>query len=268
MLKNSSKYNTDSPFRKALYSEYQKIAFKADIPTSGRAYRDNKIIDMTYAVLTNKMTADKILNPGGFDIPRKMGYMIAVYKNSAEKGVRWEDLQKMSTKELKKLSYVDKDLTFADTQVQFYKQNSAASSLIGVFAVNKVAHATLESNDLFMDIDNILGDDTSFNIGGHYEVDPTTNEKIVEGGLTFEKRMQVDPRYDKEGNLIGKTLGSLVSASADAVKDPILNLMNVNMTTAGMFNTMLRLGMNFEDAALFLSQDIISRLLNQFNKEN
>ena len=40
------------------------------------------------------------------------------------------------------------------------------------------------------------------------------------------------------------------------------------MTTAGMFNTMLRLGMKFDDAALFLSQDIIGRLLNQFNREN
>ena len=40
------------------------------------------------------------------------------------------------------------------------------------------------------------------------------------------------------------------------------------MTTAGMLNTMLRLGMPFNDAALFLSQDIIERLLNEFNRQN
>lgn len=250
-MDNPQKMKDTDKLMKWLYSQYQSIAYYTDAPTSGRTYRDNKIIDMTYAVLTNQMTADKILNPGGFDAPKKMGYMVAAYKNPANKGIKWSDLQKMSIDELKDLSYTDKDLTFADTQVQFYKQNSAAASLIGVFAVNKVAHATLESNDIFLDVSEICGD-----------------KPFTIASTTFGSRMQIDKKYDNEGTLIGKTLGSLVSASADAVKDPILNLMNINMTTAGMLNTMLRLGMTFEDAALFLSQDIIERTLNKFNREN
>lgn len=250
-MDNPQKMKDTDKLMKWLYSQYQSIAYYTDAPTSGRTYRDNKIIDMTYAVLTNQMTADKILNPGGFDAPKKMGYMVAAYKNPANKGIKWSDLQKMSIDELKDLSYTDKDLTFADTQVQFYKQNSAAASLIGVFAVNKVAHATLESNDIFLDVSEICGD-----------------KPFTIAGTTFGSRMQIDKKYDNEGALIGKTLGSLVSASADAVKDPILNLMNINMTTAGMLNTMLRLGMTFDDAALFLSQDIIERTLNKFNREN
>lgn len=250
-MDNPQKMKDTDKLMKWLYSQYQSIAYYTDAPTSGRTYRDNKIIDMTYAVLTNQMTADKILNPGGFDAPKKMGYMVAAYKNPANKGIKWSDLQKMSIDELKDLSYTDKDLTFVDTQVQFYKQNSAAASLIGVFAVNKVAHATLESNDIFLDVSEICGD-----------------KPFTIAGTTFGNRMQIDKKYDNEGTLIGKTLGSLVSASADAVKDPILNLMNINMTTAGMLNTMLRLGMTFEDAALFLSQDIIERTLNKFNREN
>lgn len=250
-LDNPQKMKSTDKFMQWLYGQYQQIAYYTDAPTSGRMYRDNKIIDMTYAVLTNQMTADKILNPGGFDAPKKMGYMVAAYKNPANNGISWNALQGMSIDELKKLSYTDKDLTFADTQVQFYKQNSAAASLIGVFAVNKVAHATLESNDIFLDVSEICG-----------------NDDFTIAGTTFGGRMQIDQKYDREGTLIGKTLGSLVSASADAVKDPILNLMNVNMTTAGMLNTMLRLGMTFNDAALFLSQDVIERLLSQFNREN
>ena len=250
-LDNPQKMKSTDKFMQWLYGQYQQIAYYTDAPTSGRMYRDNKIIDMTYAVLTNQMTADKILNPGGFDAPKKMGYMVAAYKNPANKGISWNALQGMSIDELKKLSYTDKDLTFADTQVQFYKQNSAAASLIGVFAVNKVAHATLESNDIFLDVSEICG-----------------NDDFTIAGTTFGGRMQIDQKYDREGTLIGKTLGSLVSASADAVKDSILNLMNVNMTTAGMLNTMLRLGMTFNDAALFLSQDVIERLLSQFNRDN
>lgn len=250
-LDNPQKMKSTDKFMQWLYGQYQQVAYYTDAPTFGRTYRDNKIIDMTYAVLTNQMTADKILNPGGFDAPKKMGYMVAAYKNPANKGISWNALQGMFIDELKKLSYTDKDLTFADTQVQFYKQNSAAASLIGVFAVNKVAHATLESNDIFLDVSEICG-----------------NDDFTIAGTTFGGRMQIDQKYDREGTLIGKTLGSLVSASADAVKDPILNLMNINMTTAGMLNTMLRLGMTFNDAALFLSQDVIERLLSQFNREN
>ena len=269
-LDNPQRMKNTDDFMRSLYKEYQSIAYYIEAPTSGRAYRDNKIVDMTYAVLTNEMTADKILNPGGFDAPKKMGYMVAAYKSDTN-NLSWEELQGKSTDELKKLSYTDKDLAFADTQVQFYKQNSAASSLIGVFAVNKVAHATLESNNIWLDVTKTCGDEP-FNIGGHYEqvYNPETKEyeKKIVGGKTFEGRMKVDTRYDSNGNLIGKTLGSLVSASADAVKDPILNLMNVNMTTAGMLNTMLRLGMTFDDAALFLSQDVIERMLGHFNKKN
>ena len=179
ILKNPRKFFTNSPFRKALFSEYQKVAYYTEAPVSGRKYRDNKIVDMTFAVLTNEMTADKILNPGGFDGPKKMGYMVTAYKNPEvrAKGYTWEDLQKMSTDDLKKLSYTDKDLTYADTQVQFYKQNSAAASLIGVFAVNKVAHAILESNDIWLDVAELCGDD-AFNIAGHYEVDREFNKQV------------------------------------------------------------------------------------------
>ena len=265
-LDNPQKMRNTDKFNQWLYSQYQRVAFYTETPVFGKLYRDNKIVDMTFGVLTNEMTADKILNPGGFDAPKKMGYMVAAYKNPNNNN-SWEELQEKSIDELKDLSYTEKDITFADTQVQFYKQNAAAASLIGVFAVNKVAHATLEGNDILLDVAEFCGD-SPFNIGGHYETNPQTGKKEIVGGCTFKGRMLIDTKYDTDGNLIGKTLGSLVSASADAVKDPILNLMNINMTTAGMLNTMLRLGMTFNDAALFLSQDVIERMLNQFNKEN
>ena len=249
-LDNPQKMKTADDLMASINKEYQKVAYYTETPKSGRLYRDNKIIDMSYAVLSNQQTADKILNPGGFDAPKRMGYMVAAYKNPTN-NLSWQELQTKSIDELKDLSYTDKDLTFADTQVQFYKQNSAAASLIGVFAVNKIAHATLEGNDILINIAEVCGENP-FTIAD----------------FTFEGLMQVDPRADATGTLIGKTLGSLVSASADAVKDPILNLMNVNMTTAGMLNTMLRLGMTFDDAALFLSQNVIENVLNEFNREN
>lgn len=281
---------------KWLYSNYQRIAYYTEQPNK-KKQRDNKIVDMTYAVLTNEKTADKILNPGGFDGPKRMGYAVAAYKNPANDYI-WEELQNMRIDDLKDACYTEKDLTWADTQVQFYKQNAAAASLIGVFAVNKVAHATLEGNDILLAVNEFCGDNpfsiAGMTFGGYRDSfgnalmsEDEYKKWQKEKGLTditykdylkgyvmqnaddrFTGRMYLDQTYDKNGNLIGKTLGSLVSASADAVKDPILNLMNINMSTAAMLNTLLRLGMPFDDAALFLSQNVIENVLNEFNREN
>ena len=59
-LDNPQKMKSADKFMQWLYGKYQQVAYYTDAPTSGRTYRDNKIIDMTYAVLTNQMTADKI----------------------------------------------------------------------------------------------------------------------------------------------------------------------------------------------------------------
>lgn len=256
-MDNPDRMKTADKLMEAIHREKQVImklykdkVWKTIKPTSGKLYRDNKIVDMTWAVLTNEKTADKILNPGGFDNFKRAGYMAAAYRlHSGE--YTWQQLQAMSIDALSDLCYVDKDLTWADTQIQFYKQNAAAASLIGVFAVNKVAHATLEGDDNFLAVDEICGE-----------------EPFAIAATQFSGRMQVDPKYDSLGNLIGKTLGSGVSASADAAKTPVLNLLNINMTTVGTFTSLLRLGMPHEDACMFIGQDVIARVLDEFNRQN
>lgn len=222
----------------------------ANAPLKGKLYNDNKIIDMTWAVLTNEMTADKILNPGGFDELKKIGYATAAYQNP-NNNLSWEQLQNLSIDELKDLSYTEKDLTWIDTQIQFYHQNAAGSNLIGVAAVNKVAHATLEADHIQIDIDQLI-----------------PNGSFTIAGFTFGGRMAIDPKFDVDGNLIGKTLGAHIAASADTAKTPVLDLININMTTIAPYMAMLRLGMPLQKAALFMSQKIITDVLNEFNTKN
>ena len=269
-LENPEENRFKNPLNKILWNEYKKIAYYTDHPTSGKRYNDNKIVDMTWSVLTHEMTADKILNPGGFEGPKKTAYVIAALKNPANAGMTFEELEKMDTEDLKKLSYVDKDLTWADTQVQFYHQNVAGSNLIGVMAVNKVAHATLEGDNMLMDVSTITGSDeftiAGFKFGGKGR--KFKNRKTLEEIDLYDGLMVLDPTTDAEGSYIGKVLGSLVSASADTAKDPILDLINVNMTTASFMTTLIRLGMPFKKAALFLSQDVITKVLRDFSKQN
>jgi len=55
---------------------------------------------------------------------------------------------------------------------------------------------------------------------------------------------------------------------ADAVKDPVANLMNINNTTMPIVTALIRLGMPFEKVALFISQPAIRRVLELYNSEN
>lgn len=208
----------------------------------------NKIIDMSMAVLRNPLSADKMLNPGGFEPLARTGYKIAAYM-SPNNNSSWSQLDSFSESELKAISYKEKDLSDFTTQVQFYRQNSATTSMIGIFSVNKIAHAVLESDGFVIDFENSAGI-KEFNIA---DTDLSSGNTVI------------DPRYDSDGELIGKTLGMGISASADGVKKPIFELMNVNPQTSNVFNTMLRLGVPVNDACLFMAQPIIRRLIDNLN---
>ena len=238
----SSSYNK-------LLKLYLQNAFTVEKPTEGRIYRNNKIVDMTYEVLTHETSCAEMLNPGGFDPQKRMGYLVTALRTTNKS---YEELSKMSIDELKNLSNKDKNLMFVDTHVQFYKQNSAASSLIGIFAVNRIAHAVIENEGYMINVDNACKLTRPFTVAG----------------MTFGGNMPIDVRFDNNGQSVGKVLGSLVASAADAVKDPVLNLMNINSNTANILNTLVRLGMPFDDAALFLSQRAISNVLNQFSSKN
>lgn len=233
-----------------LQQKYQVVT-----PTEGKSYRDNLIIDMSWSVLTHSTTADKILNPGGFEQQKKCGYVAEAFRKNKGK-YTIEELRAMDVPALKNLCYTDKNLTMIDTHVQFYKQNAAAGTILGIFAIQKVGHAALESD------------------GWRVAVGPTL-ESLKDGadsftlmGKTYSGDMEFDKKLNDKSELIGKILGSLVASAADAVKDPVLNLMNINGTTVNVLTTAIRFGQSFEDISLFLSTDTITQVLNQYNKEN
>lgn len=231
-----------------LWKEYVKIAYKAEPPIEGRLYRNNKIIDMTWEVLTHSDTADKILNPGGFEEQKQVGYLVQAARIT---GKSVEELENLGTSQLKKICQTDKNIAFIGTHLQFYKQNAAASSILAIFAVAKVAHACLESNGFSVDLLLVCDIDQPYSIMG----------------LTLYDNVELDPQKDIEGTFIGKTLGSLVASAADAVKDPVLNLMNINSDTVNILNTLIRVGLPFRKAAKLLSTKVVSDLLTKYNTE-
>lgn len=270
-----SKY--DDEITAELRKAYLDFTYKVEEPTSEKELRDNAAIDMQWEILTHEATASEILNPGGFDPQKKMGYAIDAYKKRATKknGSRytWDELMKLSIDELKDLSTNNVSLMFFDTQAKYYKQNSAAGSLTGIFAVHRTAFATLENDGLLVDVNEACG---------------LTSERIIEQNGTFIKvtdsvpfkvagiefggekngKMLICKRFDTKGGSVGKSLGSSVAAAVDAGKVPVLNLMNINGTTANTYLTMLKMGVPFETAAIFLGQQVISDLLEEHARKN
>ena len=238
-----------NPIEKKMWQKFKEVGYNIVKATKDKEYRDNKIFDMTWEVLSHETTADKMLNPGGFEEQKKMAYLIEAYRNSDK---TWEELQSMKTDDLKKLSYSTKNLIFLDSQVQFYEQNNAASTILGMFAVQKIGHAVLESNGYQIDVEEACDIAEPFTILGK----------------KFGGRMEFDPMIDDKGNVIGKTLGSHVAAAADAAKEPCMNLLNINSMTANVHSTLIRLGMPFRHASLFLAQPVIRELLDRYNKRN
>ena len=238
-----------NPIEKKMWQKFKEVGYNIVKATKDKEYRDNKIFDMTWEVLSHETTADKMLNPGGFEEQKKMAYLVEAYRNSDK---TWEELQAMKTDDLKKLSYSTKNLIFADSQVQFYEQNNAASTILGMFAVQKIGHAVLESNGYQIDVEEACDIAEPFTIMGKQ----------------FGGKMEFDPMIDDEGNVIGKTLGSHVAAAADASKEPCMSLLNINSMTANVHSTLIRLGMPFRHASLFLAQPVIRELLDRYNKRN
>jgi hypothetical protein len=231
-----------------LWNTYKKVAYKVNPPKAPKDKRNNHIIDMTYAVLSHEATADKLLNPSNFEVQKKMGYLMEALRTTNKS---YEELNAMSVAELKELAIKDKNLACIDVHTQFYKQNAAAGGLIGTCAVHKIAHAVLEGDGFRINVFDACGINDSFEIAG----------------MEFGETMEIDPTKSRDSEFVGKTLGCLVDSSADAVKDPVLNLMNINKNTASVLNVLVRLGMPFEDVAFFLSQKAISDALKAYEKE-
>lgn len=255
-------YRENSHYDDAVTREFRKVFLKAlyrtKDPADMKKVRDNQIIDMSWSVLTHETTAHELLNPGGFDPQKKMGYVMSILKDPANEGkYDYHDLMKnYSLGELRKLASSNTSLMFFDGQAKYYRQNSAAGSLTGIFAVHRTAHAVLERDNLHIHLAGLLGSKRnpfkSFNIAG----------------VDFTDYMKIDTRFDRLGNSVGKILGSLVAAAVDAGKYPVLNLSNINNETANVCVSMIKLGMTFEDTALFLSQKVIDDLLAKHSAEN
>lgn len=247
LVKGTIKPTTDTDHRIMSYWRQQREVKYEDF-AEGRYHNDNLIIATQWGILTSGMAEDQVLASGNFDDVKQVGYMLAAMDN----GVQYSTASTMSGKALKKAAYTNKYLQYADTQIQFHKQNMVAAKLIGVFAQANVSHAIVGMSDVEAKIQIPEGGGFSIN-GVNYKE-----------GATF----RVDEEYGLDNaTRISTVLAQLLASSVDAVKDPVLNLLNINMDTVNIAVTLVRLGHDLEFIGLFLTHPIIKQLINRYNVE-
>ena len=218
--------------------------------TKGREGRNNRIFDIQWAVLTSEDTMSKIFNPGSFDVQKRAARRIKILKE-ARGDYSYNELSHMNLKELDSIvdSGSSRDIIFSSTQVYFHQQNMTAGKLIGIFANNNTSHAFLSMQDISL---NLGGDGFMFD---GVSVDDTHNNKL-------------DALYAKDGSLISKTIAGFLAASVDAVKDPVLNDMNLNTFTANTAMLLARLGFDTDSIGMFLTQPLIEKVTREYFKRN
>lgn len=228
--------------------KYIKTSFIEYKDKDKRNGRNNRIFDLQWAVLTNQDTMIKMFNPGSFDVQKKSARIINILKNGYNGS--YEDLKSYSLKELDKLSVSTsgRNIVIPSTQVYFHRQNMTAGKLIGIFANNNTSHAFLSMQNILLDIEE------GFMFDGIL-VDNVHNNKI-------------DALKGKDNSLISKTIAGFLAASVDAVKDPVLNFMNLNTFTANVAMLLARLGFDSDSIGLFLTQPIIEKVTREYFKRS
>ncbi len=248
------------------YTSIEKIQYDNNKTPSENSLkaRNNRLIDIITSVLTNIDTADKIFNPGSFDVQKKSSRIITIAKSDLN--YTYDELQKMSLAQINKIIEDNALLGYHDlltpiTQVYFQQQNSVAKQLIGIFANHNTSHAMLQLQNINLNLENdIIFDGTSFN-----SITDNTNE----GTKKSNAPAKLDNMYSLDGvTLISKNIAGYLAASADGAKDPVLNFMNLNTFTANTAMLLIRLGFDTDGVGLFLTQPIIERVTQEYLRQS
>ena len=228
----------------------RKYSFEEDTNLSRKEGRDNRIFDIQWAVLTNSDTMTEMFNPGSFDVPKKTARIVNLLKSN--KKYSYKELSKLSLNELDKMleSSSNRNIIFSGTQVYFHKQNMTAGKLIGIFANNNTSHAFLSMQNIKLNLPE------GFMFNGVL----ISNDN--------EDSIKLDKIVSRDGTLISKNIASFLAASVDAVKDPVLNNLNLNTFTCNVAMVLARLGFDTDSIGLFLTQPIIESITREYFKRN
>lgn len=237
-------------------STINKVMYDTSKPAKDNSLqaRNNMLIDLMRGILTNEDTVGKMINPGGFDPQKKAARIVTILQSVSSKTLSDKAGSRSIVNYLNSLplSTLDKianesrrelDILSPITQVQLHQQNMTAAKLIGIFANHNANHAIMQ----------------------HTNVGLSAAGAFVLNGKSLTSLHDV---LNRDNQFISKNNAGFLAAAVDAVKDPVLNFINLNTFTADGAMLLSRLGYTPLEVGLLLSQPIIVEMTNEFNRES
>lgn len=248
--KNKSKYLINSSFSTYEYDFNKvegndKLSIYNNAKANSKKQRDSLMIDLMWSVLSHKDTAKSILEPGGFDKPKKAArintILYNVDKQTLAKLGGLKGLEKLSLDELNDLAdkYKEKlNPLVPTTWVTLHQRNMSGASLIPMAATNNASHALMQQ--------------TKLGIKEEYQ-------------LTFNghKYTSLHDIKNVDSEFITRNIASFLAAFVDNAKDPIAGDMNFNEITASSAFALLRMGVGINTMSLIINQPIVRDIVKE-----
>lgn len=227
---------------------------------------DNLLVDIYLSVLSDPSTAMSRIEVGGFSGASESARRLRLITNFTEANKKYigtfDKFVKDGIVDFERLrSYIDEndnldfkpeyDYSDPSTAVIFKELNQAGGSLIGIFANDNV-NAFISSKMKTL----AFNEGSRILFGSLYE--GKARELDGKVGDIYDSGLGCNLLYNTVNNVeVLKSLAQMLAASVDAVKDPVLNYLNINTITADAAGMLLRLGYTTDDVGLLLNQPVI-----------
>lgn len=213
---------------------------------NSRASRNNLLITLIQARLMDPQTVKQRYTPGGFANASKAARLMRELFHGDLTGVVNGVNVNISALEQRQDDDTDPEPNYDPTDpytiLVYNQQNQVAGKLIGIFANQNTNHAFASSMDVF-----------------------ELNEPIAFCGKSFKDLLH--KRDKDEAAQIDLNMAEFLAASVDAVKDPVLNFLNLNTATADAGALLARLGYNTKEIGLLFNQPAIRKVCqDSFNR--
>ena len=204
-----------------------------------RAARNNMLINLIQHRLMDEETFEQRYTPGGFANASKAARFLRELTFGSLSGItdgNNVDFNAIEERAKDKGSDPEPNYDPSDpmTIITYNQQNQVAGKLIGIFANQNTNHAFASLMQAFY-----LKKPIAF--GEHPE------------GLS-------DMLHKTDYEAIDLNVAEFLAASVDAVKDPVLNFLNLNTVTADAGAVLARLGYSTRDIGLLFNQPIIKEI--------
>ena len=231
-------------YKKLVKDNKRIVEVKYDYDKSPREQskeaRNNAILDIAFAILTNSSVIEQVQKPGGFDEARRVAAIVDILRTEDMSGLAKLLGKSNSKKAMSKLFSLDMDSAedYAKkargeqnplspiTQTYFHAQNANGGKMIGIYAVGNASHAS-----------------------GQW-----ANTRLRQPIKIFGKNYQViDRMLDDNNQYISNVLAQFLAASVDNVKQPVLKSLSQDTSVGDITNLMARLGVSIFDIGLVMS---------------